>query len=364
MIYTGGTTGMPKGVLWRHEDFYHNVICMNAMTEKPEDILEHANPENPLRSFILSPLMHGGGQFAVFITILRGGVAIVPVSRSLDPDEILTTIARENVAMLSVIGDAMARPIAEAKIAGDYNTDCLSIVSSGGAVLTAPARELLKKAFGDHIFMTGGVGGSEIGNAAVESGAHDKTTGPCFQPNALMAVLNEKLEPIAPGSDEVGVLAMKGSIPLGYYNDPIKTAEVFKTDAAGVRWVLPGDRATVNEDGTFTLVGRDSQCINSGGEKIFVEEVERAVAMHPAVRFCAVTGVPDPQWMQSVAAVVELESGEALELEALQAHCRNHIAGYKIPRHLFVVQEFRRTPNGKIDYGWVKGVAEGPAQTN
>jgi len=172
----------------------------------------------------------------------------------------------------------------------------------------------------------------------------------------MMAVLDDEMGIILPGDERVGYLAMKGFIPLGYYNDPVKTAAVFKTDKNGVRWVLAGDRAKVESDGTFTLVGRDSQCINSGGEKIFVEEVERAIALHPAVNLCAVVGVPDPKWQQRVTAVVELKTGESLTLEQLQSHCREHISGYKIPRELFLTG-FRKTPNGKIDYLWAQQYA-------
>lgn len=356
MIYTGGTTGMPKGVLWRHDDFYHNVVCMNTATEKPESILQYADTPKPLRSLTLSPLMHGGGQFAAIITLMRGGMAAIPVSRSLNPAEILSIIEREKIVLMSLIGDAMARPIAEEQLRSPRDVSSLAIVSSGGAILSETARQLLKQAFGEKIYLAGGIGGSEIGSAATETGAVNKTTGPRFKPNALMAVLDDNLEPIVAGSEQIGMLAMKGFIPLGYYKDPVKTAAVFKTDKNGVRWVLAGDRAKVESDGTFTLVGRDSQCINSGGEKIFVEEVERAVLLHPSVRFCAVVGVPDPKWQQRVVAVVELQDGCTLDLLTLQQHCREHIAGYKIPRELLVTA-FKKTPNGKIDYVWAQRYA-------
>jgi len=372
MIYTGGTTGMPKGVLWRHEDFYHNVICMNTATEKPESILQNADNPKPLRALTLSPLMHGGGQFAMIICLMRGGIASIPVSRSLNPNEILATIEKEKIVLLSLIGDAMARPIAEAHLQAlaegrARDVSSLAIISSGGAILTDAARALLKQAFGEKIYLAGGIGGSEIGSAAVESGITNKTTGPRFKPNAMMAVLDDNLEIIQAGnnriaSQHIGSLAMKGFIPLGYYNDPVKTAAVFKTDKNGVRWVLAGDRAKVEDDGTFTLVGRDSQCINSGGEKIFVEEVERAIALQPAVRFCAVVGVPDPKWQQRVVAVVELQPGASLTLEQLQKHCREHIAGYKVPRDLCLT-ELKRTPNGKLDYVWAKEFALTHLQT-
>jgi len=352
MMYTGGTTGMPKGVLWRHDDWYHNVVCMNQPTDTPQHILQYANLPNALRSMVLSPLMHGGGQYAVVMTILRGGVVAIPVSTSLNPQEILETIQRENIMLLSLIGDAMARPIAEYKLKSGIQTPSLSIISSGGALLSDEARRLLKQAFGENLYLTGGIGGSEMGSAAVESGTnrHGHTT---FKANPLAAVLNDNLEKVMPGDPETGWLAMQGFIPLGYYNDPKKTAEVFKTDAHGVRWVLAGDRARVEPDGSFTLVGRDSQCINSGGEKIYVEEVEKAILSHPAVRYCLVIGRPDPKWQQKVCAIVELAEGQSLSLQALQQHCRERIAGYKIPRALLIAA-IERLPNGKPNYRWAQ----------
>lgn len=356
LIYTGGTTGMPKGVLWRHEDFYHNVLCLNQPTAKPEDILKHANNPNAMRTMMLSPLMHGGGQFSTLITLYTGGVAIIPVTHSLDPPAVLHTIAKEGVVMLSLIGDAMARRIAEEKIRGDYDTPSLLIIASGGAVLSTEGRAMLQQAFGESVYITGGIGGSEIGSAARETGRYDTLRGPGFTPNPLMAVLDDTLEPVQPGSDQIGRLAMRGHIPLRYYNDPEKTARTFLTDKSGIRWVLPGDFARVEPDGSFTLAGRGSQCINSGGEKIFVEEVERAVLAHPDVLYCAVVGVSDPVWQQRIVAVIECEQGKTLTLDALQEHCRTFIAGYKIPRAL-VLTPFKLTDNGKIDYRWALELA-------
>jgi acyl-CoA synthetase (AMP-forming)/AMP-acid ligase II len=330
---------------------------LNEVTPNPESILQHANNPNAMRTMMLSPLMHGGGQFSTLITLYSGGVAIIPVARSLDPAAVLRSITEEGVVMLSLIGDAMARRIAEEKMSGNHKTPSLAIIASGGAILSVEGREMLQRAFGESIFITGGIGGSEIGNAARETGRYDRLRGPSFAPNSLMAVLDDDLQPVRPGSGEVGRLAMRGCIPLGYYNDPEKTARTFPVDKTGVRWVLPGDYAVVEADGSFTLAGRGSQCINSGGEKIFVEEVERAVLEHPDVLYCAVVGVSDPVWQQRIVAVVECkQNGRSLTLEALQNHCRKFIAGYKIPREL-VLTAFKLTDNGKIDYRWALQVA-------
>ena len=319
LVYTGGTTGMPKGVLWRHEDFYHNVLCMNQATPNPEAILQHANNPNALRTMMLSPLMHGGGQFSTLITLYTGGVAIIPVTRSLDPADVLRAIAEEGVVMLSLIGDAMARRIAEEKMAGDYDTP-----TPGDHRLRR--RDSLRRGQGD---AAAGLRRSRCispgASAARKSAAPPAKPGPMtncagrdLHPMPLMAVLDDNLEPVQPGSDQVGRLAMRGFIPLGYYNDPEKTARTFLTDKAGVRWVLPGDYARVEADGSFTLAGRGSQCINSGGEKIFVEEVERAVLAHPDVLYCAVVGVSDPVWQQRIVAVVECERARVSRWR----HCR------------------------------------------
>lgn len=356
LIYTGGTTGMPKGVMWRHYDFYHNVVRGGTGTESPDSIVTLAAEGHAPRTLTLSPLMHGGGQFSVIMTLLRGGVASIPVSRQFDAREVLGSVEKHRISVLNIIGDAMARPLAEAQLAAPSDVSSLRAISSGGAILTEPARAMLKRAFGEQIRLTGGIGGSEIGSAAIEAGTGEKGAGPRFKPSPNMAVLDDDLNILRPGSDAEGNMAVCGFVPIGYYNAPEKTAEVFRVDRDGKRWVIAGDRARIEADGSFTLLGRGSQCINSGGEKIYAEEVERAVALHPAVRLCAVVGVPDPKWQQRVTAVVELQPDGELTLAALQDVCRQHIAGYKVPREL-VIAEFRKTPNGKIDYQWAQRTA-------
>jgi acyl-CoA synthetase (AMP-forming)/AMP-acid ligase II len=318
--------------------------------------------------------MHGGGQWPLFITILNGGVGLFPVSRHFDPHEVLEIVERGRVSTLSIIGDAMGGPIADAiletfieapteapteapiKAPGRYDTSSLVAISSGGALLTDPVRKRLKQALG-RIFITGGIGSSEIGSAARETRAFDADSGPRFALDPNVAVLDDAHRRIEAGSDRIGRLARTGHIPLGYYNDAEKTAESFVSDADGVRWVLPGDYARVETDGTITLLGRGSQCINSGGEKIFADEVEHVITQHPSVRHAAVVGVPDAHWMERVVALVELasevEEAPLFDLAALQAHCRDHLAGYKVPRQL-ILCAIERTPAGKLDQRWAQ----------
>jgi len=354
IVYTGGTTGMPKGVIWRHEDLYSNIARpLTGGIERPEEIAKQSGNPLGMRTLTLSPLMHGGGQWPLFITILNGGVALFPISRRFDAHEVLAIIEGQRVSTLSIIGDAMGRPIAEAILEDParYDTSSLIAISSGGALLTDPVRKLLRQALG-RIHLTGGIGSSEIGSAARETRAFDPDSGPRFALDASVAVLDDALRPIRPGSEQVGRLARTGHIPLGYYGDPKKTAECFVTDEQGVRWVLPGDYARVEEDATITLLGRGSHCINSGGEKIFTDEVEHVITQHPAVRHATVVGVADPEWMERVVALVELgESDATFDLDALQAHCRSHLAGYKIPRQL-ILCDIVRTPTGKVDQRW------------
>jgi acyl-CoA synthetase (AMP-forming)/AMP-acid ligase II len=356
IVYTGGTTGLPKGTLWRHADLYSNVAGrLGKSIDRPEDItLLTANPLG-LRMLTLSPLMHGGGQWPLFICVFNGGVALFPTSAHFDPHEILGIIARHEVSTLSIIGDAMGRPIAETCLGPgpSYDTDSLKVVSTGGALLTAPVRALLRKAF-PGVYISGGIGSSEIGTAARETSSFDSATGPRFALARRVAVLDDNLRPVEPGSGGVGLIARRGDIPLGYYKDPEKTAATFRHDPDGVRWVLPGDWARVEDDGTITLLGRGSQCINSGGEKIFPDEIEAVLAQHPRVRHAAVVGVPDPTWMERVVALVEaLDPASPPSLDEIRAHCRPLLAGYKLPRDL-VVGELRRTATGKVDYVWAR----------
>ncbi len=354
IVYTGGTTGLPKGTLWRHEDLYSNIARRLAGDiERPEQIVRQSGNPLGMRTLTLSPLMHGGGQWPLFITLFNGGVALFPTSNHFYPDEVLEMLETYRVSTLSIIGDAMGRPLAERRLALPLRHDSRSLkaISTGGALLTAPVRNLLREAFGK-IYITGGIGSSEIGSAARETRQFDATSGPRFALEEKVAVLDEDLSRIKAGSGGVGRLARCGDIPIGYYKDPQKTAETFLHDAEGVRWVIPGDWARVEEDGTISLLGRGSQCINSGGEKIFPDEIESVLVQHPAIRHAAAVGVPDEIWMQRVVALIEpLDPDAKLSLADLEAHCRRHLASYKLPRD-WVIDSIRHTATGKIDYVW------------
>jgi 3-oxocholest-4-en-26-oate---CoA ligase len=356
MLYTGGTTGMPKGVMWRHEDFFHACVMggnpMGAPIDSPSAIAANATPAFPLDALVLGPLMHGGGQWLSLIALYSGNRAIVSTQRSFDAAGILDLIHRERPTTIGLIGDAMGRPVAEAALAQPGRWDLTSLISigNGGAMLTASIKDQLRAAF-PNAMMSDSFGASETGAAGREFEDGTTKAGPAFTSDGNTSVLDpDTLEPRTPGSPEQGMLARKGHIPIGYWNDPEKTAKTFRVDAHGTRWVIPGDFALLDEQGRVVLLGRGSGCINSGGEKIFPEEVEGAIRSHPSVFDAVVVGVPDERFGQKVVALVALREGvAALTLEDIQQHCRTKIAGYKVPREL-LLGEAPRTNVGKPDY--------------
>jgi acyl-CoA synthetase (AMP-forming)/AMP-acid ligase II len=360
IIYTGGTTGMPKGVMWRHEDlFFAGMGGGNPVGEpakRPEDVAELARNGPGITMMAAAPLIHGAAQLASFISFWMGNKVVL--APRFDPDEIWELVEREKVLSLSVVGDAMARPLAEALDgpAGEREITSLLVLGSAGAILSDAVREKLKSRL-PNLGIVDAWGASETGyqGSAAEGSSPDK--GLRFAMNERNSVLGEDLKPLAPGSGETGMLAQRGHIPLGYYNDPEKTAKTF-VEVDGERWVLPGDMASVDEDGTIRVFGRGSVCINSGGEKIFPEEVEAALKSHAGVFDAVVVGVPDERWGSRVAAVVQLRDGASLSLEELGSHCRAKLAGYKVPRELHLVAHMRRSPSGKADYPWAKKLAE------
>jgi acyl-CoA synthetase (AMP-forming)/AMP-acid ligase II len=359
IIYTGGTTGMPKGVMWRQEDIFFSGMGggdpAGQPAERPTQIAEQAAGRDPSATFPMAPLMHGAAQLASFICFHWGGKVVL--QHKFEPKAALRLIEREKVNTVSLVGDAMARPLADAlgEPGADYDLSSLIVISSAGAVFSDTVRDQLK-AHLPNIFLVDAYGASETGHQGTMAAESSPEKGLRFTMNERTAVLDDDLEPVEPGSGVVGRVALRGHVPLGYYNDPEKTATTFK-EIGGQRWVLPGDMATVEADGTVLVFGRGSVCINSGGEKIYPEEVESALKSHPEVFDAVVVGVKDEKWGERVTALVQARPGRTPEPEDIAAHCRTKVAGYKVPRRIHVLDELVRSPSGKADYPWARKTA-------
>ncbi|MFE3382462.1 acyl-CoA synthetase [Streptomyces anulatus] len=362
IIYTGGTTGMPKGVMWRQEDLFFSGLGGGAPTgepvKAPQELAERvAAGGDGITFFPTPPLMHGTSTLTAFIGFNFGQRVVV--HRKFVPAEVLRTIEKEKVTSVSLVGDAMLRPLIDCLNGPLRGTDCSSLfsVSSSGAIMSDSVRAEFQ-ALVPTVMLLNNFGSSESGFNGTATADSGPERGFRVQVNARTAVVDPvTYEPVAPG--EPGRIAQRGHVPLGYYNDPAKTADTFFRRGEE-RWVLLGDMATVDADGIVTVLGRGSQCINTGGEKVYPEEVEQALKSHPDVYDALVAGVPDERWGNRVAAVVQLrENAEALTLDAVQAHCRTRLAGYKIPRALVLADRIQRSPSGKADYRWAKAVAAG-----
>ena len=362
LLYTGGTTGMPKGVMWRHEDVFFAGLQGGNPGGPPITapgqlgVNAAANP-NPTVTLPVAPLMHGNGHWSSMIGLHGGGKVVLTQSRRLDAHEIWSLVEREKVSVMSIVGDAMARPLAQALEEKEYDVSSVFAFSSAGALFSEDVKERLRANLTTTLIIDA-FGMSEAGHQGMNLGknADGKLR---FSIDALTAVLDDDLRRVEPGSGKVGMLARTGRLPLGYWKDPEKTARTFVTDSDGRRWVMAGDMATIDADGTVVVLGRGSLCINSGGEKIYPEEVELALRSHPGVYDAVVVGVPDERWGQRVAAVVQPQSGTSLTLDELAQHCAVHIARYKQPRELHLVDAMQRSPAGKADYAWAKSVALG-----
>jgi len=359
MLYTGGTTGMPKGVMWRHEDIFFAAMGGGGFgeppIETPEEIVGRVKPEDQrMISMALAPVMHGAAQWGLCITLFGGGTTVLYTGRHFDPHEVWTIVEAERANSVMVVGDAMARPLAEAltEPGARYDTSSVFTVGSGGAIFSKVVQDQLRAQLGE-VLIVDTFGASELGAGGSSLGAEE---GMRFAANPSMTVLGEDLRPVAAGSGERGLLARRGHIPLGYYKDEAKTAATYVTDPDGVRWALPGDFALLEEDGSITLLGRGSGCINTGGEKVYPEEVEAALKSHPDVFDALVVGLPDDRFGERVAAVVAAREGTAPSPDDIAAHCRTKVAGYKVPRDVRFTETIGRTPAGKPDYRWAKAL--------
>jgi len=368
ILYTGGTTGMPKGVLWRQHDIFMSAMGGRPFTGGPElntyqDLINQVVAGAGLRSFLLlPPLMHGAAQWGVFNTISAGGWVAVPEDvKHFDADAILRLAERERVLSIPVVGDAMARPLVDQIEKGDYDLSGLMALTNGGAPLSPTVRDRLLAALPNLIIMDA-VGASESGaqmTSIATKGADVQAA--TFTPMADTTVVAVDFSRVLEPGDGEGWLARRVFVPLGYLGDAEKTARTFPT-IDGVRFSIPGDKARYLADGRIELLGRDSVTINSGGEKIFAEEVERAVASHPSVYDVVVAGRPSERWGNEVVAIVQLAEGKTATDEELAEACRPHIAQYKIPKAFVRTDHVVRSPAGKADYRWAKALAaEAPA---
>jgi acyl-CoA synthetase (AMP-forming)/AMP-acid ligase II len=307
----------------------------------------------------IAPLMHGATQWGVMAGSFVGN-KIVLVSK-FEAHRVWQLVGEEGVNMIMITGDAMGRPLVETmqERGDEYDVSSLFAVGSTAAVFSPTVKDQFFERL-PNIAVSDAVGSSEggaNGYTVVQKGNTAMKGGPTVNAVQDSVVLDENLREVEPGSGVVGKIARKGNIPIEYYKDPEKTAQTFVTAPDGTRYVVPGDFATIEADGTITLLGRGSVSINSGGEKIFPEEVEAAVKSHPGVYDAVVVGVPDERWGQRVAAVVQPRDGTAPTLEDLQEHCRTKLAGYKVPRELHLVELMQRSPSGKPDYRWAEKMA-------
>jgi fatty-acyl-CoA synthase len=367
ILYTGGTTGMPKGVMWRQDDI---VGSLDAPSKQPFpavpgwDAFDARVAKPGPRNLPAAPLMHGTGAFnAMWNLVLAGSVATLE-GRHFDPVELLDSVERLKVNSMSIVGDAFAKPILRALDAepGRWDISSLRVIISSGVIWAAETKAGLLR-HNDRLIMIDSLGSSEaIGMASNTTTAESAAAGAAAATTAKFAlgpntkVLTEDGREVLPGSGERGRVALRGRTPVGYYKDEAKTAATFVV-FEGTRWSIPGDWAEVEADGTLKLYGRGSQCINTGGEKVFPEEVEEALKTHPSVHDAAVVGLPDERFGEAITALVELEAGAALDEAALVEHVRAHLAAYKSPKQFVVIDTIGRAPNGKLDYKRLKAEA-------
>ena len=355
VVYTGGTTGLPKGVVWRCEDIFFGAFRGGNVTgppiTSPHELAQHAD-HPPRVTITMAPLMHGGAQWTTWISLTNGGTLVLSTDRSFDAAKTWRLIASEGVQTIQLIGDAMGRPLAEA-FDGSLDVSAVSVIANGAAPMSEAVRTALRERV-PHVKVVDSYGSSEAGadGTAVDTTGGTRT----FRPGAQTAVLDDDLEPLPPGSAASGLIARRGYLPLGYHNDQAKTESTFLTDAHGVRWVISGDRAIVEPDGSIRLLGRGNTVINTGGEKVYPDEVEAALKADPSVSDAVVVGVPDARFGERVTALITLR-GSDFDEAALRGSLRNELAGYKVPKRILVVAEVRRTPAGKPEYRWAREYA-------
>lgn len=361
IVYTGGTTGQPKGVLWRQEDIFFAALGGRMPGGAPVQSLEELLERVPYGAFMrilpAPPFMHGAGHWTAFMILHQGGTVVLPREvRHLDPDDIWQTVEREQVFSLSIVGDAFAIPLLEQLSRKTYDLSCLRVIGSGGALLSPSVKAQLLQRL-PHVTVVDGFGSSETGAQGAAASANPSDVSTRFQMDPDTVLLDElRQRVLQPGEREIGWIARRGYVPLGYLGDREKTERTYVT-IDGVRYAVPGDRAQYADDGSIVVLGRDSVCINTGGEKVYAEEVEQVLKSHPAVYDVVVTGTPSERWGQQVTAVVSLRPGFTTSAEELREFAAGQLARYKLPRAIVFVNEVVRSPTGKPDYRWAREVA-------
>ena len=363
LLYTGGTTGFPKGVMWRHEDIYRVLLGGTdfATGEFVADEYDHAKQAAagaPMIRFPIPPMIHGATQSATWMALFAGQTVVL--APEFDAEEVWRAIEKHKVNLLFFTGDAMGRPLLDALegTGDDRDLSSLFLLASTAALFSPSLKDRFLELLPNRV-ITDSIGSSEtgFGGSSIVAKGQTQAGGPRVTIDKRTVVLDDDGNEVTPGSGVRGILAKRGNIPVGYYKDEKKTAETFRT-INGVRYAIPGDYATVEADGTVTMLGRGSVSINTGGEKVYPEEVEAALKGHPDVFDALVVGVPDERFGQHVAAVVAPRPGARPILADLDAFVRNQIAGYKVPRSLWLVEEVKRSPAGKPDYTWARRQTE------
>jgi 3-oxocholest-4-en-26-oate---CoA ligase len=365
VLYTGGTTGQPKGVLWRQADIFVTALAGRNFRQggrewrSMEELVEAAAARSGTRGVSAAPFMHGTGQWVSFQALHTGGTVIIQrIVDRYDASDVLDTVERERASLLTIAGESFAAPLIDAMDACGRDLSSLIVLSSSGAALSPKSKEAIMARL-PWVRIRDTMGSSEAGPLAdtVDAPGAESRKVVRFRPDPETCVLDDtRSRVLEPGHVDTGWLARSGRIPLGYMNDAEKTAATFRS-IGGRRFTIPGDRARLDDDGTVEVLGRDAVTINSGGEKIFAEEVEAAVRRHPGVRDVIVVGRPSERWGSEVVAIVEPEPGTRLERAGLLATCALEIARYKLPKAVIIVDRVARNPAGKADYAWAKSVA-------
>ena len=364
-LYTGGTTGMPKGVMWSHQIWRDANLdgLRRIYGSAPTNWEDHRAFVNEVgqfgRQLPACPLMHGTGLFTALGAFLNGGAIVTLETKSrFDPDELWDTVARNGVTAMAIVGDAFAKPMLKVldETPGQYDLSSVASITSSGVMWSMEVKQGLIRHI-PQVALMDSFGASEaVGFGMSVTTAEGVSETAKFEIGEHCKVFTEDGREIQPGSDETGLIARGGAVPRGYYKDAKKTAETFRT-IDGVRYAIPGDWCKVAADGTLTLLGRGSNCINSAGEKIYPEEVEEALKEHDAVRDALVVGVPDDKWGQAVTGVVELTDGAQTDEDTLRAFVRTRLAPYKAPKRVLFSPDLQRAPNGKADYKGIRAFA-------